>query len=128
MSPEKAAKASRGKHKGHRDNDGEDRYSRMAKAAEEYNRERVLEEARASVEEASRESTGRRKKRKERRQKQAEQAAKEQAIEEAIANDQNVAEIGMVKVPTAPPSQSSPSFSACLRPTSSSACSCWATR
>jgi translation initiation factor IF-2 len=60
----------------------------------------VLEEARASVEEASRESTGRRKKRKERRQKQAEQAAKEQAIEEAIANDQNVAEIGMVKVPT----------------------------
>ena len=99
VSPEKAAKASRGKHKGHREEEG-DRYSRMAKAAEEYNRERVLEEARASVEEASRESTGRRKKRKERRQKQAAQAAKEQAIEEAIANDQNVAEIGMVKVPT----------------------------
>ncbi|WP_293834486.1 translation initiation factor IF-2 [uncultured Parolsenella sp.] len=99
--PEKAAAArGRGKRKGHADDDGEDRYSRMAKAAEEYNRERVLEEARASVEEASRESTGRRKKRKERRQKQAEQAAKEQAIEEAIANDQNVAEIGMVKVPT----------------------------
>ena len=99
VSPEKAAKASRGKHKGRREEEG-DRYSRMAKAAEEYNRERVLEEARASVEEASRESTGRRKKRKERRQKQAAQAAKEQAIEEAIANDQNVAEIGMVKVPT----------------------------
>ena len=99
VSPEKAAKASRGKHKGHREEEG-DRYSRMAKAAEEYNRERVLEEARASVEEASRESTGRRKKRKERRQKQAAQAAKEQAIEEAIANDQNVAEIGMAKVPT----------------------------
>ena len=99
--PEKAATArGRGKRKGHAEDDGEDRYSRMAKAAEEYNRERVLEEARASVEEASRESTGRRKKRKERRQKQAEQAAKEQAIEEAIANDQNVAEIGMVKVPT----------------------------
>ena len=99
--PEKAATArGRGKRKGHSEDDGEDRYSRMAKAAEEYNRERVLEEARASVEEASRESTGRRKKRKERRQKQAEQAAKEQAIEEAIANDQNVAEIGMVKVPT----------------------------
>ena len=99
--PEKAATArGRGKRKGHTEDDGEDRYSRMAKAAEEYNRERVLEEARASVEEASRESTGRRKKRKERRQKQAEQAAKEQAIEEAIANDQNVAEIGMVKVPT----------------------------
>ena len=100
VSPEKASKASRGKHKGHHESEGEDRYSRMAKAAEEYSRERVLEEARASVEEASRESAGRRKKRKERRQKQAEQAAKEQAIEEAIANDQNVAEIGMVKVPT----------------------------
>ena len=100
-SPEKAAKASRGgKHRGHHEGEGEDRYSRMAKAAEEYNRERVLEEARASVDEAQRESQGRRKKRKERRQKQAEQAAKEQAIEQAIANDQNVAEIGMVKVPS----------------------------
>ena len=100
-SPEKAAKATRGKgrHR-HEEESGEDRYSRMAKAAEEYNRERVLEEARASVEEASRESTGRRKKRKERRQKQAEQAAKEQAIENAIANDQNLAELEMVKVPT----------------------------
>ena len=101
-SPEKAAKAGRGqgKHRAHRGEEGEDRYSRMAKAAEEYNRERVLEEARASVDEAQRESQGRRKKRKERRQKQAAEAAKEQAIEEAIANDQNVAEIGMVKVPT----------------------------
>lgn len=98
--PEKAAKASRGKRKGHREEDNEDHYSRMAKAAEEYNRERVLEDVRASVEEANRESTGRRKKRKERRQKQAKQAAKEQAIEEALANDQNVDEIGMVKVPT----------------------------
>ncbi len=100
-SPEKAAKASRGKHKGHREEDGgEDRYSRMAKAAEEYNRERVLEEARASVEEASRESTGRRKKRKERRQKQAEQAAEQQRIEEAIANDQDLSQLDTVKVPT----------------------------
>ena len=100
-SPEKAAKAGRGggKHRRH-EGEGEDRYSRMAKAAEEYNRERVLEEARAAVDEAQRESQGRRKKRKERRQKQAAEAAKEQAIEEAIANDQNVAEIGMVKVPT----------------------------
>ena len=100
-SPEKAAKAGRGgnRHRYH-DGEGEDRYSRMAKAAEEYNRERVLEEARASVDEAQRESQGRRKKRKERRQKQAAEAAKEQAIEEAIANDQNVAEIGMVKVPS----------------------------
>ena len=99
VSPEKAAKVSRGKHKGHRDNDGEDRYSRMAKAAEEYNRERVLEEARASVEEANRESTGRRKKRKERRQKQAEQAAEQQRIEEAIANDQDISQLDTVKVP-----------------------------
>ena len=100
-SPDKAAKAGRGKHKGHRDEeDGEDRYSRMAKAAEEYNRERVLEEARASVEEASRESTGRRKKRKERRQKQAEQAAEQQRIEEALANDQDITKLDMVKVPT----------------------------
>ena len=100
-SPEKAAKAgSRKQHKAHRGEEGEDRYSRMAKAAEEYNRERVLEEARASVDEAQRESQGRRKKRKERRQKQAAEAAKEQAIENAIANDQNVAEIGMVKVPS----------------------------
>ena len=100
-SPEKAAKASRGKHKGHREDEGgEDRYSRMAKAAEEYNRERVLEEARASVEEASRESTGRRKKRKERRQKQAEQAAEQQRIEEAIANDQDLSQLDTVKVPT----------------------------
>jgi len=99
-SPEKAQKASRGKHRAHHGEEGEDRYSRMAKAAEEYNRERVLEEARASVDEAQRESQGRRKKRKERRQKQQAEAAKEQAIEEAIANDQNVAEIGMVKVPT----------------------------
>ena len=99
-SPEKAAKASRGKHKGHREDEGgEDRYSRMAKAAEEYNRERVLEEARASVEEASRESTGRRKKRKERRQKQAEQAAEQQRIEEAIANDQDISQLDTVKVP-----------------------------
>ena len=100
-SPEKAAKAgSRKQHKAHRGEEGEDRYSRMAKAAEEYNRERVLEEARASVDEAQRGSQGRRKKRKERRQKQAAEAAKEQAIENAIANDQNVAEIGMVKVPS----------------------------
>ena len=100
-SPDKAAKAGRGKHKGrHDEQDGEDRYSRMAKAAEEYNRERVLEEARASVEEASRESTGRRKKRKERRQKQAEQAAEQQRIEEALANDQDITKLDMVKVPT----------------------------
>jgi translation initiation factor IF-2 len=99
--PDKAASQRHTKaHKGHREDEGEDRYSRMARAAEEYNRERVLEDVRASVEEASRESTGRRKKRKERRQQQAEEAAEQKAVEEAIANDQDVSKIGVVKVPT----------------------------
>ena len=89
----------RGK-KGRRgEGDGEDRYSRMAREAEAYNRSRVLEEARVAVEEASRESTGRRKRRKERRQKQAEEAAMEQRIEEALANDQDLSQLDTVKVP-----------------------------
>ena len=89
----------RGK-KGRRGADaGEDRYSRMAREAEAYNRSRVLEEARVAVEEASRESTGRRKRRKERRQKQAAEAAMEQRIEEAIANDQDLSQLDTVKVP-----------------------------
>ena len=95
------AGSKRGKgHKARRgEESSEDRYSRMARAAEEYNREHVLEEARAAVEEASRESTGRRKKRKERRQKQAEEAAEQQRIEEAIANDQDLSQLDTVKVP-----------------------------
>ncbi len=99
-SPEKAAAADRRnkRHHGHEGPD-EDRYSRMARSAEEYNRERVLEDARASVEEASRESTGRRKKRKEHRKAQAAQAAKEQAIQEALANDQDISKLDVVKVP-----------------------------
>ena len=89
----------RGK-KGRRgDEGGEDRYSRMAREAEAYNRSRVLEEARVAVEEASRESTGRRKRRKERRQKQAAEAAMEQRIEEALANDQDLSQLDTVKVP-----------------------------
>ena len=79
--------------------DGEDRYSRMAREAEAYNRSRVLDEARVAIEEASRESTGRRKKRKERRQKQAAEAAMEQRIEEALANDQDISQLDTVKVP-----------------------------
>ena len=78
---------------------GEDRYSRMAREAEAYNRSRVLEEARVAVEEASRESTGRRKRRKERRQKQAAEAAMEHRIEEALANDQDLSQLDTVKVP-----------------------------
>ena len=99
-SPEKAAASNRHnkRHHGHEGPD-EDRYSRMARSAEEYNRERVLEDARASVEEASRESTGRRKKRKEHRKAQAAQAAKEQAIQEALANDQDITKLDVVKVP-----------------------------
>ena len=72
---------------------------RMAREAEAYNRSKVLDEARRDIEEASRESTGRRKKRKERRQKQAAEAAMEQRIEEALANDQDISQLDTVKVP-----------------------------
>ena len=78
---------------------GEDRYSRMAREAEAYNRNKVLEQAREAVEEASRESTGRRKRRKERRQKQQAEAEQEKRIEEAIANDQDLSQLDTVKVP-----------------------------
>ena len=78
---------------------GEDRYSRMAREAEAYNRNKVLDEAREAVEEASRESTGRRKRRKERRQKQQAEAEQEKRIEEAIANDQDLSQLDTVKVP-----------------------------
>ncbi|MBR3226180.1 MAG: translation initiation factor IF-2 [Atopobiaceae bacterium] len=80
-------------------NDGEDRYSRMAREAEEYNRERVLADARAAVREANIESAGRRRKRKERRRQQAEAAAEQQRIEQAIANDQDLSQLDTVKVP-----------------------------
>lgn len=79
--------------------ESEDRYSRMAREAEAYNRSKVLDEARRDIEEASRESTGRRKKRKERRQKQVAEAAMEQRIEEALANDQDISQLDTVKVP-----------------------------
>ena len=71
----------------------------MAREAEVYNRNKVLEEAREAVEEASRESTGRRKRRKERRQKQQAEAEQEKRIEEAIANDQDLSQLDTVKVP-----------------------------
>ena len=77
----------------------EDRYTRTAREAEEYNRDHVLAAARAAVEEASKESTGRRKKRKERRQKQAEEAAEQARIEQALANDQDLSQLDTVKVP-----------------------------
>ena len=79
--------------------EGEDRYSRMAREAEAYNRSKVLEDAREAVEEASRESTGSRRRRKERRKKQQAEAAQEKRIEEAIANDQDLSQLDTVKVP-----------------------------
>lgn len=78
--------------------EGEDRYARMAREAEEYNRDRVLAEARAAVQEASREQGGRRKKRKERREQAAEEARHQEAIEAALANDQNPADLDVVKI------------------------------
>ena len=82
--PDKAAKGGK-KRKGGQHVE-EDRYARMAREAEEYSREKVLEQARAAVEEASRESTGRRKKRKEKRQAEAAAAALAEALD-VSAND-----------------------------------------
>lgn len=70
----------------------------MAREAEEYSREKVLEEARAAVEEASRESTGRRKKRKEKREREAAKAQEERKIEEALAQGVNPEELDAIKV------------------------------
>ena len=79
-------------------NSEEDHYSRMAREAEEYSREKVLEEARAAVEEASRESTGLRKKRKEKREREAARAQEERKIEEALAQGVNPEELDAIKV------------------------------
>ena len=70
---------------------------RAPRSAEEYSRDRVLAEARAAVQEASRE-TGRRKKRKERRELAAEEARHQEAVADAIANDQNPADLDVVKI------------------------------
>ena len=61
----------------------DDRYRQMAVAAEKLQRNKVLEEARAAVAEAEKESSGRRKKRKERRAAEAAKKAEEEAIKEA---------------------------------------------
>ncbi len=94
--PDKAAKGGK-KRKGAQHVE-EDRYTRMAREAEEYSREKVLEQARAAVEEASRESTGRRKKRKEKRQAEAAAAAEERKLEEALAQGINPEDLDAVKV------------------------------
>ena len=99
-SPEKSGKGGKKRKGAQHDHEhtGEDRYARMAREAEEYSREKVLEEARAAVEEASRESTGRRKKRKEKRQAEAAAAAEERKIEEALAQGINPEELDAVRV------------------------------
>lgn len=93
--PDKQGKGK--KRKGGHNNE-EDHYSRMAREAEEYSREKVLEEARAAVEVASRESTGRRKKRKEKREREAAKAQEERKIEEALAQGVNPEELDAIKV------------------------------
>ena len=94
--PDKQGKGKK-QHKGRAAGE-EDRYSRMAREAEEYSREKVLEEARAAVEEASRESTGRRKKRKEKREREAARVQEEKKIEEALAQGINPEELDAVRV------------------------------
>ena len=61
----------------------DDRYRQMAQAAEKLQRDKVLEEARAAVAEAEKQSTGRRKKRKERRAAEAARKAEEEAQRKA---------------------------------------------
>lgn len=98
---EHSARGGRGRKGGRRGQGTEDRYSRMAREAEQfsYDRDQVLAEARAAVRAASEESTGRRRRRKERRQEQAAAAAEEQRIQQAIANDQDLSQLDTVRVP-----------------------------
>lgn len=99
---EKPKSSGRGRRKNKRnsvENDSDDRYSRMARQAEEYNREHVLEEARQAVAEAAEESQGRRKRRKERRRQQQAEAEREHRIEEARLNDQDLSQLDTISVP-----------------------------
>ncbi len=77
------------------DQSEDDRYRQMAVAAEQLQRDKVLEEARAAVAEAETESKGRRKKRKERRAAEAAKKAEEEAIKEA---ERTGIAVGVVKV------------------------------
>ena len=61
----------------------DDRYRQMAQAVEQLQRDKVLEETRAAVAEAEKQSTGRRKKRKERRAAEAAKKAEEEAQRKA---------------------------------------------
>ena len=90
-SPYKEKGAGKKKRKGRKavesvDSESEDdRYRKMAQAAEKLERNKVLEEARAAVAEAERQSTGRRKKRKERREAEKAARAAEEAAKKAEA-------------------------------------------
>ncbi len=61
----------------------DDRYRQMAQAAEQLQRDKVLEEARASIAEAQGQPTGRRKKRKERREEERRRREAEEAQKQA---------------------------------------------
>ncbi len=61
----------------------DDRYRQMAQAAEQLQRDKVLEEARASIAEAQGQPTGRRKKRKERREEERRRREEEEAQKQA---------------------------------------------
>ena len=97
-SPDKAGRGGKKRRGGHEQARDEERFDRQPRNAEEYSRERVLQEARAAVEEASRESSGRRKKRKEKRAAEAERIAEERKIEEALAQGINPEDLDAVKV------------------------------
>ncbi len=73
----------------------DDRYRQMAQAVEQLQRDKVLEEARAVVAEAEKQSTGRRKKRKERRAAEAAKKAEEEAQRQA---EMTGVPIGVVQV------------------------------
>ena len=62
----------------------DDRYRRMAAQVEQFQRDRVIAEARAAVEAASGEGEGRRRKRKEKRVAEAKEKAELEAIEKGI--------------------------------------------
>ncbi|MGI6221175.1 MAG: translation initiation factor IF-2 [Coriobacteriales bacterium] len=66
------------------EDEGNDRYKQMADRAEELQRQRILDEARAMVDAASHEGQGRRKKRKEKREAEAKQRAEQEALEKGI--------------------------------------------
>ena len=65
----------------------DDRYRRMAAQVEQFQRERVLAEARAAVDAASGEGEGRRRKRKEKRVAEAKEKAELEAIERGLDPD-----------------------------------------